>query len=40
MKYDVDGLNSRLGMMKERLSELENMAVDISQSEKQIEKLI
>lgn len=38
MKNPLDGLVSRLGMARERISELEDMTIETSQAEKQKEK--
>ena len=40
MKTDFDGLSSRLGMIKDKRSELEYISIDTLQYEKQIEKLM
>ena len=40
MKNDFDGLSSSLGMIKDKLSELEYMSIDTLQYKKQNEKLM
>lgn len=35
MKHTLEGMNSRLGDTEERISDLENRKVDITQSEQQ-----
>ena len=40
MKNDFDGLSSSLGMIKDKLSELEYMSIDTLQYKKQSEKLM